>query len=98
MQREQLFTGILRKKKAHFENEHEDESDEFFSQCKDEVEDEAEPMKNNGLPAIESYEGLLRSQRNIPLMLVEQVVSPFYSLGNDNASESEGAISAGRSL
>jgi hypothetical protein len=64
----------------------EDESDEFFSRINSEVEEELEPLENDGLPIIEYYANILNCNTTPPLILVELTKS-LNSKSNQNSQE-----------
>jgi uncharacterized protein YukE len=69
------FEFVFRKK-PKVANTTEDESDEFLSRINSEVEEELDPVENDGLPQIESFTNIINWSTSPPLILFEYSHDP----------------------
>ena len=54
----------------------EDESDEFLSKMNSEIEEELDPLENDGLPQIQYYSNIINNN-DLPLVLFEHTKNPI---------------------
>ena len=73
------FKKIFRKKPKG-SNMTENESDEFLSKINSEVEEEFEPLENDGLPQIQYYSNIINNN-DLPLVLIEHTTNPIDEKG-----------------
>ena len=69
------FEKIFRKKPKPT-NMTEDESDEFLSKMNSEIEEELDPLENDGLPQIQYYSNIINNN-DLPLVLFEHTKNPI---------------------